>query len=242
MKQSDISLFAIADDDFVFRKLAVSAICESLQRKVSFCASDGKELLHLLQTHKPDLLIIDLYMPIISGIEAIQLIRKKDVNIKIIACSSIFQEELIAHLKDLKINGYCQRVPTVVKDVYEIVNNGNSFYDAEYFDRWRTYPATLQEEDKAHQSKVSSTLKAIEIKLILATCTGKHNKEIAKELNLSHRTIDTYIGNLLAKFHLKNKSELVSFALSNGICKQLCENSLNGLCELKTPFSKKTKE
>lgn len=223
----------IADDDQIFRTLLVAELCKKLNQKVAFCAHDGNELIKYNHSYNTDILIIDLYMPQISGIEAIKILKKIDCKSKIIAYSHTFQNDILMDLRKLKVEGYCKRDTAVINSCVDIILKDKNFIDQKYYIAWQNEVEDLIKSDTNLEKKLNAT----EIKLILFTCEGKNNKEIALELHLSKRTVDTYIAKLLNKLDLKYKSELIRFAYTNGICVLNCSNRTKKNCHLKSPFA-----
>lgn len=224
----------IAEPDHTFRALLVKEICSFLNRKVSFCASNGKELIDFYKKDPVDLLIVNLYMPVISGFEVVKLIRQHDKRTKILALSSLYQADMVSSLPVLPIQGYCSRNPLIIqKAVSSILEAGTTYFDAHHFQSWEKETTSLL---KILSTEQHTALKPIEISIIQLTYEGRSNKEMAAILHLSKRTIDTYLRDLLIKLGLKAKLELVTFAANNGICKVSCANSKEGHCSMQSFF------
>ena len=223
----------IADPDHTYRSLLVKEICSLLDRKVQFCASNGKELIEFYKKDSVDLLITNLYMPVISGYEVVKLIRQTDKKTRILTLSSLYQADIIPTLRQLPADGYCSRNLTVIQDAVNHIIDGNPYFDQLHFYSWERETASLISTATPPQI---TKLKPVEISIIQLTYEGRSNKEIAGILNLSKRTIDTYVRELLIKLGLKAKLELVAYAADNGICKITCANNKAGHCLMQSFF------
>lgn len=230
MRPDSLNRIGIAISDIFFRKALISQLCNNQNNKIDFCTSNGLYLINLTRKHKPSILIVDLYIPVISGIEAIKILRSTNHVKSILAVSTIYQEDILPLLKHEGVNGYCgHKTKDIVMAVSEI-SMGGTFFNAEYYRSWDVERLQLLLEP----SLVSplDALKPMELRLLQLSSEGKTNKEIASELNLSDRTIDTYINNLVHKLNLKSKLDLIKFAFDNGVCGCYCENSLIGNCKI----------
>lgn len=232
MNKPSMITFGIADDDVLFRKALVPALCTTSDIKVSFCSSDGYELLTSFYKQPPQVLIIDLYMPVISGIEAIKAIRETGEEVKIIGISSFFQDDVRLQLKKEYVEGYCARNIGDIKVAFSKILKGDTFFKEEYFDLWRKGDYEI----KKKSDHPLFSLKSVDIEILKLCCEGSSNKDIALHLNLSSRTVDAYVGRLIHKFKLKSKQELVKFAYDNGFCRLHCENNSLGMCHLSSIF------
>lgn len=228
-----ITRIAVADSDRLYRSALIGDICAIKSRKVLFCAGDGREAIDETQVNKPDILIINLFLPIITGIEVIRFLRKHKIANRILAISSLYQPEMLESLKSAGADGYCSKKMDKIEAAMDRLEDGHTYFPAEHYAEWE------KESEQAlliRKQIKNVEVKPIEIKLIQLTCEGKSNQEIGDELALSKRTIDTYIRDLLQRLNLKSKIELVSYANSNGICRLSCHNSDAGYCACNSLF------
>lgn len=227
----------IADSDALYRSTMINAVCMRSDRKVLFCAANGRELLDDQQHTPAQILIVELYLPVISGIEAIKLLKKTSAFTHILAISAIFQPEMPRILQDLYVEGYCSKDQEDVIAALEKIQEGKTFFDNAYYEQWHKEGEKLIHA-KNNRNNADYGLKPVEINIIQHTCEGKSNKEIGDILCLSKRTIDTYTRDLLIKLNLKTKIELVNFAMNNGVCRINCQHSDLGYCTCKSLFVK----
>ncbi len=233
MKPTKI-LFAVAEHDHAFREVLVSYLCASLERKVAFCSSNGRSLLERMTTFDTDILIVDLYLPVLSGIESIQIMRDFNKDVKILAISSVFQPDVLSLLKRSKVNGYCAKSTRDILNAFTQIVSGELFFDDSYYRKWKNSTNIVMpvNSEQLFFDKITPT----ELKVLLLCCEGMSNREIAARLNFSPRTVDTYLSKLFAKLNVKSRHELIRLAFNNGICHFFCRNSDMGYCEMDSIF------
>src|SRR5438874_7491552 len=98
--------YAIADDHKIFRGGIIAALKDTPELILILEAENGKELLDGLVKARPDVILLDLKMPEMDGIETVQQIRKTDENVKIIVISMYDEDKYVVHLMELGANGY----------------------------------------------------------------------------------------------------------------------------------------
>lgn len=226
---------AVADFDHVYRSSLIGTLCSRLDRKVLFCASNGRELIEEQKAHPADLLIVELFLPVITGFEAMKVLKKSHVPGRILAISALYQPEMLKPLMELNIDGYCSKMPADIDTALRNILDGKTFYDSDYYNKWSQDTDRLAVPEPSNKLEIPE-LKSVEIKIMQLTCEGKSNKEIGELLSLSKRTIDTYVRDLLLKLELNTKIELVNYAMHNGLCRLTCSNSEAGYCTCKTLF------
>lgn len=228
-------LFAIADSDLAYKSILINRLCKSPARKSSFCATTGFELLVNLPKNKTDVLIVDLFMPGLSGFEAIDMIRETNEDIIIIACSINFQAKLVPLLKDMKVNRYCPKDVMMIETLMDEVGETRHLnFDESLFAEWEKQTRNFAIPKHAYHQETA--LKPVQTQLTRLVCDGKTNKEIATIMHLSIRTIDTYINQLLQQLTLRNRQELITYAFKNNICHSLCDIGREGNCNVQSLF------
>ncbi|WP_228394350.1 response regulator transcription factor [Chryseobacterium glaciei] len=177
--------------------------------------NNGHEIVNRIYRRQEDVFIIELFMPVLSGIEAIKYIRKSNSETPIITYSGTYQEDMAEILSKIPNTFYCQKKSSVIKDIVKGQIASNTFDYEAYSKEWEQQPLAVQEymdRQKQSQGELSST----EIQLMKFCYEGFSNKEIGEKLNLSTRTIDTYINRLTEKLGLKTKLHLIRFCVENG--------------------------
>ncbi|MEC3875472.1 response regulator transcription factor [Chryseobacterium salviniae] len=207
--------FSIADSDFYFKKILIKMLTENPFYILLNDCNNGRELISRNYRRQEDVFIIELFMPVLSGLEAIKYIRKSNSETPIITYSGTYQEDMAEILSKIPNLYYCQKKSNVIKDIIKGKVTGESFDYAGYTKQWEQQPLAVMEYME-RQKKSQEELSPTEIQLMKFCYEGFSNKEIAEKLNLSTRTIDTYINRLTEKLGLKTKLHLIRFCVENG--------------------------
>ncbi len=180
-------------------------------------ASNGNELIRISRELKPDVIITDIKMPVMDGIEATRQLTKEFPVIGIIALSMFDEENLIIDMLKAGAKGYLLKnaqkeeiisaVETVYKDeTYYCKNTSNRLAQMIANSSYNPYKKIIKPEFTEK-----------EISIIQFICQEYSNKEIADKLNLSKRTVEGYREKILEKIHAKNTAGIVVYAIKNKI-------------------------
>lgn len=212
---SNIVRFSIADNDFYFKQFLLKTLLENPFYRVVNDCNNGNELINRLYRRQEDVFIIDLYMPILSGLEAIKFIRQTNTDTPIITYSATYQDDMAEMIKKYSKVFYCQKNSIIVKDVLKncVLNKSTSYED--YLTEWSRQSLAVQDYMQ-RQKKSQEELSVTEVQILKLSYEGFSNKEIGERINLSTRTIDTYVNRLTDKLGLKSKLELIRFCVENG--------------------------
>ncbi|WP_316635689.1 response regulator transcription factor [uncultured Flavobacterium sp.] len=209
---------ALVDDEVLFRK----GISFLLQREdnieVVFEASNGEDLISKLEEieTKPDIIIMDLKMPVLNGVEATKIIRKLFPEIKIIALTSYDTKSFIANMIQVGAVAYLIK-NTTPKDLIRTINEVNKkgfYYNKNVL---RTIQETIVSSKNTKGNLETSFLSPREIEILQLICQQKTTSEIAEKLYLSPRTVEGHRNNLLLKTESRNIAGLVVYAIQNEI-------------------------
>jgi DNA-binding NarL/FixJ family response regulator len=209
---------ALVDDEVLFRK----GISFLLQREdnidIIFEASNGEELLSNLTASiiKPDIIVMDLKMPILNGVEATKIIRKSFPDIKIIALTSYDTKSFIANMIQVGAVAYLIK-NTTPKDLIHTINqvaNKGFYYNENVL---KTIQETIISTKNSKGNLETSFLSPREIEILQLICQQKTTTEIAEYLYLSPRTVEGHRNNLLLKTESRNIAGLVVYAIQNEI-------------------------
>ena len=210
---------ALVDDHQITRKGIKTIIEFNPEIKVSLEASNGKELLDKLslsQTHTPDIVIMDINMPIMNGFDTIKVLVAKYPNIKVIIFSLILEEDTIINMIS---SGACAYItknadPSKLADAVITVHT-KGFYlcdlvKQEYFSNY-----SKKKTKPGFSGKLYLTPK--EIQLIKLAATNLSYKEMADQMGLQPKTISNYRDKLFQKLDITNRAALVIYGFRNGI-------------------------
>lgn len=218
IKMSAAIKIALVDDEVLFRK----GISFLLQREdnidIIFEASNGEELLSNLNESiiKPDIIMMDLKMPVLNGVEATKIIRKLFPEIKIIALTSYDTKSFIANMIQVGAVAYLIK-NTTPKDLIHTINQvaKKGFYYSENV--LKTIQDTIISTKNLKGNLETSFLSPREIEILQLICLQKTTTEIAEHLYLSPRTVEGHRNNLLLKTESRNIAGLVVYAIQNEI-------------------------
>jgi DNA-binding NarL/FixJ family response regulator len=176
-------------------------------------ASDGQEFIDNLMQVKPDIVLIDIEMPVLNGIKATQKAMELIPELKIIALSMYADESYYTYMIEAGAKGFLlknssfEQVQRAITDVYE----GNSYFSQEILD------GLIKNINRKKIIRHSTDLTDREVEILYHICKGLSNQEIADQLFLSKRTVDKHRENLLLKTGSKNTASLVIYAIKNGV-------------------------
>lgn len=207
--------FSIADSDFYFKQFLLKMLLENPFYRIVNDCNNGHELISRLYRKQEDVFLINLYMPILSGLEAIKFIRQTNKTTPIITYSATYQNDMDAIVSEIPNAYYCQKNSIVIRDILRnsILSKKVDFED--YRQEWSQQMLEVQDYME-RQKKSQQDLSLSEIQMIKLCYEGYSNKDIGERMNLSTRTVDTYIKRLTEKLGLKSKLDLVRFCVESG--------------------------
>ncbi|HLV23444.1 MAG TPA: response regulator transcription factor [Moheibacter sp.] len=204
----------IIDDHFLFTKALEDMVNNFEGYEVLFCAENGKDFIEKLskQKIKPEVVLLDLNMPIMNGFEALSWIKSHRPELKVLILSMNDEENNIIHAVRNGANGYLLK-NTTPKDLKFALDHllSNGFYHNELVS------SALLNSVNAKPQKPHEALKDQEIRFLKLVCTEMTYKEIAEEMCLSPKTIDGYRQALFDKLNIKSRVGLVLFAMNQKI-------------------------
>jgi len=206
----------LVDDEVLFRKGISFLLTREENIEVLFEASNGLELIEFLKTNnsKPDIIIMDLKMPFLNGIEATKIIRKDFPDIKIIALTSYDTKSFIANMIDVGAVSYLVKNTTpqeLIATLNEVSEKG--FYYSDYV--MTIIQNDIVSNKKSKCSFDSNFITSRELEVLQLICKQKSTVEIGEKLFISPRTVEGHRNNLLLKTESKNIAGLVVFAIQH---------------------------
>ena len=216
---TQISLLLV-DDHAVVRSGLRMLLDNQADLVIAGEASTGGEALELAQKLKPDIILMDITLPDVSGIEATRLILQAGCQSKVIALTIHEDEQFFFEMLQAGASGYVPKraAPEDLIDAIHTVYNGEVYI----------YPlmTKLLVDDFLSRAKVESDTKAAmdgltlrEREILVALADGENNDEIAARLSISQHTVARHRENLMRKLGLHNRSELVKYAIRKGLIK-----------------------
>jgi len=212
--------YTITEPEFVFKQQILADISRNQFYKLVSSTGNGYELINSFYKQPLDIILINLFIPILSGVEVIKFIRIINKDIPIICYSDIYEPDIGYLLKPFKNVIYCQRNRDVLLDNLNLFfKNGfinNTIYRKKWAkERYLKIHKLIKKKLSSRYANIDFT--AIEISLIKFTYMGFTNKEISLLMNLSIRTIETYLNDLIHELGIRSKIDLVRFAIEQDI-------------------------
>jgi DNA-binding NarL/FixJ family response regulator len=206
----------LTEDQELMRKSLAALLNDFEQISVIGEASTGKDLVQLLKTVKPDVVLLDVEMPIMNGLEAMGIIKTRFPQVKVIVLSMHTEDVLITDFMTRGARAYLPKgcdVETLITTIENVHKNG--FHFTENVSKAMLGHITREKSVNPFLSEQSLTEREMEV--LRALCEGKTNKEIAQQLKLTPRTVDFHRANIYTKTKSRNVAELVKYAIKNGM-------------------------
>ena len=216
MKQQQVRLF-ITDDHKIIRDGIKALLKDIKEIFITGEAENGRETMELINTLQPDVIIMDISMPEMNGIECTLKIKKDYPDIKILVLSMSKEDEHIRKMLEAGASGYILKntgKEELIKAIM-VVSEGNYYFSNEVTDSIMKDILFSSQGKNEKNLKVELTARESEI---LGLITRENtNSEIAKKLFISVRTVDAHRRNILEKTGCRNTAGLVKFAIENGL-------------------------
>lgn len=198
----------IVDDDRLIALSLKTIIEAGSDITVSALGYSGEEAIHLYEEHKPNILLMDIRMGGITGLEAAEKILKKDKGANILFLTTFEDDEYIITALKIGAKGYIlkQHFEGVIPALWA-VSEGQSVFGNEIVLR---LPGILQ-GSKEKKTPLDLNLLEKELEIITLVSQGLSNKEIASKLFLSEGTVRNYISSILDKLSLRDRTQLAIF-------------------------------
>ncbi len=199
----------IVDDHTLFRKGISIALSGLKTIDKIYEAANGLEFMQLLEKIHPDIILMDINMPLMDGIEATKASLEKYPDLRIIALSMMDDKEHYQKMIKAGVRGFLSKDATledVIKAI-ETVGQGNNYFSPDLL-----YDLVVQLNESKSKTDL---LTEREMEVLALIATGLSNQEIAENLFLSKRTIDKHRENILSKTQARNTADLIMFAIKN---------------------------
>jgi len=206
----------LADDHPVVRRGMRALLEAETDFTVVGEASDGLETVQLVERVKPDVLVLDLMMPGLGGLEALRILRERAPETHVVVLSMHSNKAFVAEALKIGATGYVLKGSTE-EDLIRAVRH------AAVGIRFLSPPVTeiaidaYIEQAKTGPFDPHETLTAREREVLQLAAEGKTSSEIAARLHISHRTVENHRAHLMRKLGLQNQTELVRYALQRGM-------------------------
>ncbi|MFH0924972.1 MAG: response regulator transcription factor [bacterium] len=209
----------IADDHAILRHGVQALIKQENNIEMIWEAANGHEVLELIQNKSPDVLILDIAMPKLNGIEVTKRVKKISPKTKIIILTMYDTHEYIYELLSCGISGYLLK-EAVAKDLISAIRavyKGDFYLSPSISRQVVNGYLELKQGEEIRLKLVKNNLTEREREILQLIAEGYSSREIASLLKSSIKTIDTHRNNLMKKLDIHRKSELIKYAIREGI-------------------------
>lgn len=209
--------YAIADDHEVFRKGLQLVLRDDDRLKFLFEAENGFALMKLLEQKQPDVMLLDLKMPVMDGFAAAREIRRLYPVMKILILTMYDEEHLIVHMLEAGANGYLLKnadPEEIRKAIATVMENDYYFNDLVSGAMLKNL---VQKNIAVPQFRSSVVLTEKELKVLELICQECTSAEIGEKVFLSPRTVEGIRAGIMEKIGARNIAGLVMYAVKNGI-------------------------
>lgn len=205
----------IADDHPVFRSGLVKVISEKNEFQIVGEADNGKTALEMIIELKPDIVLLDIHMPHLTGMQVLKELKKLKLDIKTIFLTVYSDEDIFDEAMDNGISGYLLK-DSAIHDIIECIKtvSGGNYYITPSLSNFlvnRRDKIKRLEANKPSLSKLTKT----ELKVLELVGEGKTSRQIGDEMFISPKTVDNHKSNINEKLELKGMHSLIKFAIEN---------------------------
>lgn len=199
----------LADDHQIIRNGIKLMLKKNIEFEIASEASSGEEVISYLERNsdRVDVILMDIDMPGMGGIEATEIITQKYKNIKILALTMHSEETFISHMMKAGATGYILKEANTNELIMAIntVAAGKKYYSNEVSVAMIN---SLMSKDNSKENDLSER----EIEVLKYIAAGDTNKEAGEKLFISPRTVETHRRNILSKLDVKNTAEMIKYA------------------------------
>ncbi|MCC8087751.1 MAG: response regulator transcription factor [Rikenellaceae bacterium] len=201
----------LVDDHTLFRNGLKTLLNINPKYRVIAEASNGREFLECQELPRADVILLDIDMPVMNGIEAAEEVLKLYPDMKIITLSMFGEENYYFSMVSHGVKGFVLKNSDIdeVQEAIDIVHQGGSYFSQELLfnlvSNLKNTPLHTSDEELSERER----------EILLMICKGLSNQEIGDKLFISKRTVDKHRANILAKTNCKNTANLVVYAIKN---------------------------
>ena len=175
-------------------------------------ASDGEECILKLRKNIPDVLLLDINMPVMNGLEVLERLREIGLKVKVLVLTVHNEVEYLLRAVDLGINGYLLKDSDfdVLRKAVFAVSRGETYIQEELMPLLESKMTQRSDEQKKIED-----LTAREMEVLKHLAYGMYNKEIAETLSISERTVKNHVSNIFKKIDVSDRTQAAVFAIRN---------------------------
>jgi DNA-binding NarL/FixJ family response regulator len=205
----------MADDHEIFRD-GLRLLASRLEGvDMVAMAENGKQLIEFVEKFKPDIVLTDIRMPVMDGMEATRFIVKNFSDVGVVGLTMYEEEDQIIDMLEAGAKGYLLKNASKeeIQQAIHTVYNGQNYYCGQTLLKMTRLIAKTKFQQDEKRSKILFTDKELEIIKLL--CDGLTSKEIANTIHLSYRTVEGYRTKIQEKMEVHNTASIIIYALKN---------------------------
>ena len=207
----------LADDHQIVRQGIYSLLKNHDDLEIVGETKDGRETVKMARELKPDVVLMDIAMPILNGLEATRQIKKTDPKIKVLILTIHKNEEYVLNALQVGASGYLEKdtgVDELLNAIHSVYHD-NSFLSPGISKT--VIDAYLLRASKAKESTVFETLSNREREVLQLIAEGFTNREVAKQLFIAVKTVEAHRAHIMGKLDIHDIAKLVKYAIRKGM-------------------------
>lgn len=176
-------------------------------------AGDGRQCIDLLDRKPTDVLLLDINMPNMNGLQVLQHLREKKKNVKVLILTIHNEVEYLVRAVEIGVDGYVLKDSdsTVLKKAIFCINRGETFIQPELTPMLKE----RMEEKNSNTYNTDDSLTRREIEVLKLLAEGLFNKEIAYTLDISEKTVKNHVSNIFKKINVSDRTQAAVYAIKN---------------------------
>jgi DNA-binding NarL/FixJ family response regulator len=205
----------IADDHSMVREGIKQLLELEGDIVVTIEASSGKQCIELLDVNKVDVLLLDINMPNMNGLQVLQYLRENKINMKVLILTIHNEVEYLMRAIEIGVDGYVLKDSDsiVLKKAINSVSRGETFIQPELTPLLKEKMA----EKNSMGSSIDDSLTKREIEVLKLLAEGLFNKEIAYMLAISEKTVKNHVSNIFKKINVSDRTQAAVYAIKNNL-------------------------
>lgn len=208
----------IVDDYEIFRQGLELLLNTKENIEVVFTASNGQEGVKKSKIYKPDVVLMDIKMPVMNGVDAVKLIKSDIEDIKIIILTTFNEDKYLFDSLKYGASGYLLKDASpneIAEGIYTVFNGGALIKpDTAVKLIKKLNEISNEDQEEINDNKINQLTKR-EKDICILIADGKNNREISEEIFLSEGTVKNHITNILNKLNLRDRTQLAIFTIRN---------------------------